>query len=518
MFNKNMKLKMVLIVCISLIAIMSIGAISASEDIANDAVAATEPADEAISQTVDEIEPADEPIVQQADDESAVQEVDDESAVQVADDEANVADGEENPTNEDEFQPEYILPYLRGDTMDDAYTYSVGEKFRLGINATEGVEGEFRVYYAGVNDFGLFKWNDTVLASSKIVDGIGFVELSFPQAGGLYDLWDYTSLWIEYNTTKGNGHLELWYLEIIENPKTTNASVSPLVFVEGGNNSVNIRFSSEVGGFLDIFLDEELNTKANLEETVPGKKYDYSTTIDYLTVGTHAIRLFFEQYSDYYENEYGPDLFKYSKTFYVTVKKWEPTIIQTATNIASSPVTLTYNTANGKVTFTLKDANNNIISGEKLSITFNGKTYSNLVTNSKGQVSLAVSSKLVPKTYKAICKFAGDESYKASSKTVNVVVKKATPKITAKAKTFKKSVKTKKYTITLKTNQNKVMKNTKVTLKVNKKTYTAKTNSKGQATFKITKLTKKGKYTAVVKYGGNSYYAAKTVKPKITVK
>ena len=36
-----------------------------------------------------------------------------------------------------------------------------------------------------------------------------------------------------------------------------------------------------------------------------------------------------------------------------------------------------------------------------------------------------------------------------------------------------------------------IMKKVKRTLKVNKKTYSAKTNAKGQATFKITKLTKK---------------------------
>ena len=62
------------------------------------------------------------------------------------------------------------------------------------------------------------------------------------------------------------------------------------------------------------------------------------------------------------------------------------------------------------------------------------------------------------------------------------------------------------------------MKNTKVSLKVNGKTYSAKTNAKGQATFKITKLTKKGKFTAIVKFAGNKYYNAKTVKPKIPIK
>lgn len=491
-----MKLKMILIVCLSLIAIMSVGAISASQDIANDNVTA--------------IETADEPIVQ---------EVDDDAAVQVADDEANAASDEEILT-EDEF--ELLTPYdfyITSHSMDAMKTFSVGEKFKIGVNGTKGAKGTFTVFYAGHNDMGFFKFNNTPLARSDINDGFGVVEMSIPKAGGLYGSdWGFTDLWIDYNTTKGSGSFEFIYLKIIDNPKTTNASIMPLTFVEGGNNSVDLRFSSQVPGFLEIYLDGDIKKDVYINETVPGKKYDYSTTIDYLTVGTHAIRLFFEQYSDYYENEYGPDLFKYSKTFYVTVKKWEPTIIQTATKITASPVTLTYNTVNGKVTFTLKDEDNRVISGEKLSITFNGKTHKDLITNSKGQVSLDVSSKLVPKTYPAVCKFAGDESYKVSQKTVNVVVKRATPKLFAAKKTFKKSQSKKLYTVTLKTNKGAVMKKIKVTLTVNKKTYTGKTNSKGQLTFKITNLKKKGKYTAVVKYGGNSYYNAKTVKPVITVK
>lgn len=99
-----------------------------------------------------------------------------------------------------------------------------------------------------------------------------------------------------------------------------------------------------------------------------------------------------------------------------------------------------------------------------------------------------------------------------------LLLKKTTPKITTKAKTFKKSVKTKKYKITLKTNLNKAMKKVKVTLTIKGKTYTAKTNSKGQATFKIVKFTKKGKFNAVIKYKGNTYYNKVSKTVKITIK
>ena len=62
------------------------------------------------------------------------------------------------------------------------------------------------------------------------------------------------------------------------------------------------------------------------------------------------------------------------------------------------------------------------------------------------------------------------------------------------------------------------MKNTKVYLKLKGKTYAAKTNSKGKATFKITKLAKKGKFAATVTYKGNRYYNKVAKKVKITLK
>ena len=55
-------------------------------------------------------------------------------------------------------------------------------------------------------------------------------------------------------------------------------------------------------------------------------------------------------------------------------------------------------------------------------------------------------------------------------------------------------------------------------MKVKGKTFKATTNAKGQATFKITKLTKKGTYNAVVTYKGDKNYNKATKKAKITIK
>jgi len=186
-----------------------------------------------------------------------------------------------------------------------------------------------------------------------------------------------------------------------------------------------------------------------------------------------------------------------------------------ATKITAPKVTATYNVAK-KLVITLTDKNGKALANKKVTVKV-GTISKTLSTNAKGQVSLNVAT-LVPKTYTATVKFAGDDAYLASSVSPKVVVSKAKPQIVAKAKTFKVKTKTKKYTVTLKNNKGKVLKKVKLTLKVGKKTYKATTNSKGKATFKITKLTKKGKYTATIKFAGSKYYKALSKKAKITVK
>ena len=173
------------------------------------------------------------------------------------------------------------------------------------------------------------------------------------------------------------------------------------------------------------------------------------------------------------------------------------------TELSISNVDTVYNS--GKyIIIKLTDENSKAVSSVKVTVVLGGKTFTP-TTDQNGKAKVSTNG-LVPKNHIAIITFDGNTKYDKSTTTAKVVVKKATVKLTAKAKTFNKSVKTKKYTVTLKTNQNKIMKSTKITLKVNGKTYSAKTNAKGQTTFKITKLTKKGKFNAVITYKGNAYY------------
>lgn len=118
--------------------------------------------------------------------------------------------------------------------------------------------------------------------------------------------------------------------------------------------------------------------------------------------------------------------------------------------------------------------------------------------------------------------YSGDGKYSGISKNASVDIKspakvKLKTKFIAKKKTFKAKTKTKKYSVTLKAGKNPV-KRVKVTLKIKGKIYKAKTNAKGKATFKIKKLSRKGKYRAIIKFAGNKDFKKTTKKVRITVK
>ena len=184
------------------------------------------------------------------------------------------------------------------------------------------------------------------------------------------------------------------------------------------------------------------------------------------------------------------------------------------TALAAPKVTATYNVAKNLVV-TLKDSNGKTLANKKVSVKV-GTISKTLKTNSKGQVSVNVAN-LVPKTYTAKVSFNEYNDYKGSSLSVKVVVSKGVTKMVAKAKTFKVKTKTKKFYVTLKDSKNRVLKGKKLTIKVNGKTYSATTNKKGVATFKITKLSRKGTFKSKITFKGDKWYKAisKTVKIKV---
>ena len=203
------------------------------------------------------------------------------------------------------------------------------------------------------------------------------------------------------------------------------------------------------------------------------------------------------------------------------------------TDIPLNETQLTVTTKDNSVIITLTDVNTSKpIAGVEVGIFNNGKVFDYLDTDTNGQIII----KDLDGTYNFEFSYPGDpyaylptsvnktftftkNQNTTPSKTVpatNKIVKKSV-KITAKKATFKKSKKVKKYTITLKSGKNPIKK-VKVYLKVKGKTYKATTNSKGKATFKITKLNKKGKYNAVIKFAGNKNFKPTSKKVKITVK
>ena len=170
----------------------------------------------------------------------------------------------------------------------------------------------------------------------------------------------------------------------------------------------------------------------------------------------------------------------------------------------------------------LKDSKGNTLANKTVQIAFNGKVY-NRTTDNEGKAGIQINLANA-NTYSYAVSFQGDDQYNAAPIAVSklTVTKKKTT-IKAANKVFNAKTKSKKISVTLKTVKNKYDKKTylksgkKVTLKVNGKTYTAKINKKGVAKFTI-KITKKGKYTAKIKFAGDKTYKASSKTIKIRIK
>lgn len=164
---------------------------------------------------------------------------------------------------------------------------------------------------------------------------------------------------------------------------------------------------------------------------------------------------------------------------------------------------------------TLKDADDNPLASKTLQIALNGKIY-NATTDKDGKAGLQISLNKA-NSYTCALSFQGDSTYNASPLALSVLT------VTKKSTSIKASVKSNKVSVTLKTSKNKydgktyLAKCKKITLKVNGKTYSGKTNAKGIVKFTV-KITKKGTYTAKIKFAGDNTYKSSAKSVKIRIK
>ena len=214
----------------------------------------------------------------------------------------------------------------------------------------------------------------------------------------------------------------------------------------------------------------------------------------------------------------------------ITLKDIAPVIVkvESAFNITDRAITINGYAVDGPAgeqgiyyATELLDGNGNPIPNVYIEFAVNNKIY-NRTTYENGSFAPYKLNMVRAGRYTMAFNFAGDENYTNAFACVCVDLDKKPIKIKASSKSYKAATKTKKYTVTLSTIKGldgKMYLSPKaVSLKVNGKTYTVKTNSKGVATFKITNLTKKAKYSAVISYDGDKTYESASKKVTITVK
>ena len=161
---------------------------------------------------------------------------------------------------------------------------------------------------------------------------------------------------------------------------------------------------------------------------------------------------------------------------------------------------------------TLKDGDGKAMARQKITFTFNGKTYTR-TTNAKGVANLTINA-AAGKTYKFSYKFAGTSYYnRSASGTINLAVKLKT--------TLKNSgsviMNNTNYNVTLKDSAGNPLASKILTFTFNSKTYDIKTNDKGTAVLLIN-LTGPKVLKLTYKFAGDNKYDASSGSVSLDVK
>ena len=361
------------------------------------------------------------------------------------------------------FDSTLVTPVIN--VLNYTSTYKSGKRFQFNVTANgmllDGVNITIRVYFRDITVRTVYCLSGDSIILDDLQPHIYGVMLNFT------DFPEYSPVAAIINVLKVN----------------TNVVINPIGDVKVGQDVI-INYTTNSNGTVIIKVNGTRLTDGKFTPTTAGV---YNVTVEVAE-------------NDYYNAAVNETLF---------------TVEKLASIITATSVSTTYNVGKNLV-ITLKDCNGEAIKNAVLTVNLGGaKKHKN--TDKNGQIKINVAT-LTPKTYNAKITYAGSNNYNASTSSVKITVKKATPKIAAKSAIYKLKLKTKKYPVIIKNNKNKALKNTKVTLKVNGKTFNVKTNSKGLGVFKITNLKKKGIYIAVITVPTNKYYNKISKKMKIAVK
>ena len=291
---------------------------------------------------------------------------------------------------------------------------------------------------------------------------------------------------------------------------TSEEIVSASQSGEKQSSSISVSGSSVIRGYSYTSALVDSNNKAlsgkNITFTISGKTYTITTDSNgkaalpiSLAAGTYSLKMAFAGDDDYLAS---------SKTISINVLANTPAITTGSTSVVRGYYFYAY----------LKDKAGKALSGEKLTIKVNGKTYTK-TTNSNGRVSLKIN--LPAGTYKMNIYHYASGIYSYASKSVTLKSVANTPSITVADSTV---IRGKYLYVYLKDKAGKALSGQKVTFKFNGKTYTKTTNSNGRAALKFT--LNAGKYYTQIYHYASGVYAYKkkalTVSvlkntPKITV-
>ncbi len=458
-----------------MLAILTIGAVSASQDLSDDNLTQESSDDLAVEEiTTDELSQS------PSDDEEVLKQTDDDEISMTVDENESEPLGAK--VNSEEVLGDYYTSKIHiriYDTVDLSTSY-----YDLGyIEDSNGIKGTVSVSIDGKKVF-----SKKFTSGSKYFYSIGNDVINLKKYG-----FGYHSVKITYNT--GKARTDSRKVNFVSVPDV----ISPYIMSVGEANGIIIRGNSKMSGTATLYIRDEVGSdkynntiykKGNAISTVKISNGYAFIPLKKLNAGSLSFQL-----------DYKIGTYKSSEIIDIRVENNSPGF--------KSSISKTSIYDGKSVTIKMTGPRNS----EYVSIYVDGKYLKDVRFNS-GSLKESISGLSVGTHYISINldPYGSNVFY---SNTFKVVVK-SNAKLTLKKVVVKKSAKKLVITASLKI-KNKVAKNKKLTFKFNKKTYTAKTNKKGIAKITVKKTTLKKlkvgkKLTYQVSYGKN------TVKQTVVVK